>query len=227
MSGTSLDGVDAVLLKIRGEDPSLIEWEMVGFRSEPYSEDRRAQIRGAIESGGAQALSLVHAELGRSFSRTFRSLLDACDTDAAAVVALGSHGQTVWHEPPTPGNAGVTLQLGDAAILSEDLGCDVIADFRSRDMAAGVKALPSCPGRTGFSCDDPGSGGRFRTSAGWRTSRFFPLMAIPRECWDSTLVLGWRSSIGQPNSLPTGPNRGIVTGGARRVELRFRNSSRT
>ena len=145
ISGTSLDGVDAILLDIRGDDPSSVEWDVRGFLSEPYDAGEQAFIRHAIESGGAGDLARVHARLGSSFSRAFRNLLTQQGTDPGSVAALGSHGQTVWHEPPTEIHRGVSLQLGDPAILAEDLGCPVVSDFRSRDMAAGGHGAPLVP----------------------------------------------------------------------------------
>ncbi len=145
MSGTSLDGVDAILMDIRGGDPAAIEWEVLGFLSEPYTGEERGRIRAAIDSGGARELAAIHRELSKCFSLVIRRLADRLNLDLESVTAVGSHGQTVWHEPPAPGRPGVTLQLGDAAALAEDLGCVVVADFRSRDVAAGGHGAPLVP----------------------------------------------------------------------------------
>ena len=145
MSGTSLDGVDAVLMEIEGQNPASIRWRVLGFGSEPYSADERSRIRAAIASGSAEELALIHAELGRCFVRSTRSLLRDTGTAPESLIAIGSHGQTMWHEPPTDRERGVTLQLGDAATLAEEIGCPVVADFRSRDMAAGGHGAPLVP----------------------------------------------------------------------------------
>jgi anhydro-N-acetylmuramic acid kinase len=82
----------------------------------------------------------------------------AAGVEPAAVAAIGSHGQTVWHRPPAEGERGATLQLGDPATLAERTGCAVVSDFRTRDLAAGGHGAPlvawmdrvllSAPGRT-------------------------------------------------------------------------------
>ncbi len=174
ISGTSLDGVDAILLEVRGRDPSSVEWEVLGFLSEPYSVDERFRIRAAIQSGGARELALIHAELGRSFSRAFRALLNQSDTNPLEMTAVGLLGQTFWHEPPTPGHAGVSLQLGDAAVLAEDLGCDVVSDFRSRDIAVGGHGAPLVPWSDWVLLRRPGIGRALQNLGGMGNVTFLP-----------------------------------------------------
>lgn len=145
MSGTSLDGVDVALLEVRGSDPARLDWSLAGFLSREYAPEERDRIRLAIDSGGARELALLNRDLARLFVRTFRALLEEVAAEDDAIVAVGSHGQTVWHEPPSAGRPGVTLQLGDAATLAEELGCPVVGDFRSRDVAAGGHGAPLVP----------------------------------------------------------------------------------
>ena len=179
ISGTSLDGVDAILLEVRGGDPASLEWEVLGFLSEPYSADERVRIRAAIESGGARELALIHAELGRSFSRVFRALLSQSGIDPSGLTAVGSHGQTFWHEPPTAGHPGVSLQLGDAAVLAEDLGCNVVSDFRSRDMAAGGHGAPLVPWSDWVLLRRPGIGRALQNLGGMGNVTFLPADGDP------------------------------------------------
>ena len=145
MSGTSLDGVDAVLLSLRGSDPAGIEWEVAGFLSRPYDPGVRRRLRAAIDSGRARELAWCHSEIARAASSTLRALLREASVEGKALAAAGFHGQTIWHEPPGPAGRGVTLQLGDAAALAEALGCPVVADFRCADMAAGGQGAPLVP----------------------------------------------------------------------------------
>ena len=145
LSGTSLDGVDALLLSVTGTNPRTISWEVVGFLTDPYPPGERERIAHAIRSGGAQEFARLRSELALRFAAAFRRLLDETGTDSTAVAAVGSHGQTVWHEPPEGGRRGVTFQLDDPATLAEAVGCPVVSDFRSRDMAAGGHGAPLVP----------------------------------------------------------------------------------
>ena len=83
------------------------------------------------------ALGETHIALGEVFAHTSLSLLKLADIAAEEVVAIGSHGQTIWHEPN--GDKPFTLQIGDANTLAELTGITTVSDFRSRDMAAGVR----------------------------------------------------------------------------------------
>jgi len=136
MSGTSLDGVDAALVEIGGPDSVSLR----AFCSIPYSDEQRAAIREAIQSGTARDLALLHVGLGHRFADAALTLLDGAGVAADEVGVVASHGQTVWHEP---GRA--TLQLGDPATIAERVGVRVVSDFRSRDVAAGGQGAPLVP----------------------------------------------------------------------------------
>jgi anhydro-N-acetylmuramic acid kinase len=144
MSGTSLDGIDAAIVRFEGT-PDDLRWTLEAFHSTPYSAEQRRSIHDAIVAGGAAGLCVLHARLGEWLAD---AALDACEragrrTDE--VDLIGSHGQTVWHEPPRAGERGATLQLGCAATIAERTGIDVISDFRSRDVAAGGHGAPLVP----------------------------------------------------------------------------------
>jgi anhydro-N-acetylmuramic acid kinase len=166
MSGTSLDGVDVCLLDVEGHDPAEVHWTLRAFRSHPYSAGDRALLRRAIEEGSAPLLCRVHGLLAEGMARVVLELLEGAGVAPGEVAAIGSHGQTVWHEPPRrgaesggesqegdgpsdllwgPPERGFTLQLGDPATLAERTGIDVVHDFRSRDVAAGGHGAPLVP----------------------------------------------------------------------------------
>lgn len=138
MSGTSLDGVSAALVRLRDE-PSL-EATLVAFHQAPYTPAERGAIIDAIARGGAKELALLHVALGEWFAGATLQLLAAAKVSPRDLSFIASHGQTVWHEP---GRA--TLQLGDAAVLAERLGVRVVSDFRARDVAAGGQGAPLVP----------------------------------------------------------------------------------
>ncbi|MCY3704051.1 MAG: anhydro-N-acetylmuramic acid kinase [Gammaproteobacteria bacterium] len=145
MSGTSLDGVDAALLEVGGTTPGTFSWRLLGFHSESYRPEERDSIRRAIEGGGPADLARLHAALGERFARCALTGCARAGVDPGSVAAIGSHGQTVWHDPPSGDARGATLQLGDPATIAEITGIPVVSDFRTRDVAAGGHGAPLVP----------------------------------------------------------------------------------
>jgi anhydro-N-acetylmuramic acid kinase len=136
MSGTSLDGVSAALVRI--ESASTIQ--LVRFRTDPYDTKERDAIRRAIHGGTARDLAVINVMLGERLAAAALGLLAETQTRPTDVSFVASHGQTIWHEP---GRA--TLQLGDPAVIAERVGVRVVSDFRSRDVAAGGQGAPLVP----------------------------------------------------------------------------------
>ena len=149
MSGTSLDGIDAALVELPAHPPSDpadgFPWRLEAFLSVPYPPGRRAEIHDAIVKGSAAALCTLHADLGEWLAEAVLALCDDGGCDPAAVDLIGSHGQTIWHQPPTAERRGATLQLGCPATIAERTGIPVVSDFRSRDIAAGGHGAPLVP----------------------------------------------------------------------------------
>jgi anhydro-N-acetylmuramic acid kinase len=137
MAGTSLDGVDAALVRFTGDRPDA---SLVAFRTIPYEPTFRDRLARLIERGTVRDAALLHVELGRAFAAAARAVLDAAGTRPRELAFVASHGQTVWHEPGT-----ATLQLGDPAVIAETLRVTVVSDFRSRDVAAGGQGAPLVP----------------------------------------------------------------------------------
>ncbi len=142
MSGTSLDGVDGVLAEV---SPS--KCTIAGHVSRPLATDLRAQLLALNASGpgelhraalAANALALCYAEV-------VHELLAHTGVPARQVRAIGAHGQTVRHQPQAHDGIGYTLQLNQPALLAERTGIAVVADFRSRDVAAGGQGAPLVP----------------------------------------------------------------------------------
>lgn len=144
MSGTSLDGVDAALVEFSG-DVDALGWELRGMASCPYDADQRQRIHDAITDGSAHTLCVLNAELGEWFAEAVLRVCREAGIPPGDVRVIGSHGQTVWHEPPRAGGRGATLQLGCAATIAERTGIAVVHDFRARDMAAGGQGAPLVP----------------------------------------------------------------------------------
>ncbi len=143
MSGTSLDGVDAVLADFdtaarpnvlahgSAELPAALKSELLALNSAGHNELHRAAL-------SANALVRVYAQL-------VDHVLQQAAIAPSAVRAMGAHGQTVRHRPQEFDGTGYTLQLNNPALLAELTGIDVVADFRSRDVAAGGQGAPLVP----------------------------------------------------------------------------------
>jgi anhydro-N-acetylmuramic acid kinase len=140
MSGTSLDGVTVALVRFEEPSPDDIRATLVAHRTHPYDAERQARLAAAVQGGGPRDLALLHADLGAWFADAIEELIRTSDTDPRDVAFIASHGQTVWHEPRR-----ATLQLGNHAAIAERLGVPGIADFRSRDVAAGGEGAPLVP----------------------------------------------------------------------------------
>jgi len=142
MSGTSLDGIDVALVAFEGEEERPEAFEVAAFRTLPYDRGQRDRIRAAIETGTAKAICELDFELGRRMGEAVADTLRAAGIAPGDVRAIGSHGQTVWHEPPSASRPGSTLQLGRAAAIAEATAIAVVSDLRARDVAAGGQGAP-------------------------------------------------------------------------------------
>lgn len=135
MSGTSLDGVDAVLADFGGPRIRVLASSHVAFDA-----PLRAELL-ALNAPGENELERA-ALAGNALARHYARAVAALDARAHGTVrAVGCHGQTVRHRP----GKGYTLQIGNAALLAELSGLAVVADFRSRDLAAGGQGAPLAP----------------------------------------------------------------------------------
>lgn len=151
MSGTSLDGVDGILAEF-GNDGALRQTLAAAYV--PFPEDLRAELM-ALQSSGIDEIhreAIAANTLVTYYAECVRDLLQQTQTDATRVNAIGVHGQTIRHRP----EAGYTRQINNPALLAELTGIDVIADLRSRDIAAGGQGAPLVPAfhRALFSSSD-------------------------------------------------------------------------
>jgi anhydro-N-acetylmuramic acid kinase len=139
MSGTSLDGVDAVLADDQDHD--------LAFCHLPFPPALRQEFLALNRSGPDELhrAALAANGLSRLYAQAVDVLLGQAGLPPQAVRVLGAHGQTVRHRPDGPGDTGYTLQLLNGALLAELTGIDVVCDFRSRDIAAGGQGAPLVP----------------------------------------------------------------------------------
>jgi anhydro-N-acetylmuramic acid kinase len=144
MSGTSLDGVDGVLAQL-GEATTRPEVLASAHISMPQA---LRQEFLALNSAGQDELhraALAANALAGLYADVVRQLLNRSGTKPAQVQAIGAHGQTVRHQPQAIDGVGYTVQLNQVALLAEYCGITVVADFRSRDLAAGGQGAPLVP----------------------------------------------------------------------------------
>ena len=142
MSGTSLDGVDGVLV-----DFSDGRMHVLAFESQPFTTEAKAELL-ALNTPGNNELhraALSANALAVLYSDVVVQLMVSAGTRAQQVRAIGAHGQTVRHRPGAFDGIGYTLQLNNPALLAELTGITVVADFRSRDVAAGGQGAPLVP----------------------------------------------------------------------------------
>ncbi len=142
MSGTSLDGVDGVLA-----DCSATGTRVLHHAYRPFPAELAVELL-ALNSPGDNELhrgALAANALSRAYAQVVDDLLRATALSAADIMAIGAHGQTVRHRPGAFDSTGYTLQLNNPALLAELSGITVVADFRSRDVAAGGQGAPLVP----------------------------------------------------------------------------------
>ena len=128
MSGTSLDGMDAALVRFA----SPTDASLVAFTTRPFSAAERDRLAAALVGGAPRDYAHLHALVADWAIEAVEALLDVAHVPASALDGIGFPGQTLWHEPPA-----VTWQLGDPARVAERFGVRVVSDFRARDLAAG------------------------------------------------------------------------------------------
>ncbi|MEM6326800.1 MAG: anhydro-N-acetylmuramic acid kinase [Bacteroidota bacterium] len=150
MSGTSLDGVDAAIVRLSGSGRD-VQIETLGFASEPYDADLRERLAAQVEASTSdvRGLAVLHAALAERFAEVTRAALDTAGLTPADLDLVGSHGQTVQHVPEAETVGGyairATLQIGDPTRLAARLGAPVVADVRSADVALGGQGAPLAP----------------------------------------------------------------------------------
>jgi len=145
MSGTSLDGIDAVLAEFEGTSPSELQWRVLGFVTQPYTLEQRNMVHRAILQGSAESMARVHAQLGEWFAEAALAVCEQAGVAPAGVDLIGSHGQTIWHIPRAGEPRAMGLQLGCPSTIAERTGIPVVSDFRTRDQAAGGEGAPLVP----------------------------------------------------------------------------------
>ena len=143
MSGTSLDGISAAVARFKSRDDApagKLDVDLLAFTSTSYSVARRERLAAALTRGTPEEYCRLNFDLGTWLAEAAIGVIAEAGVARADIMAIASHGQTIWHEP---GHS--TWQLGEAAVIAERLGIDVVSDFRVRDVAAGGQGAPLVP----------------------------------------------------------------------------------
>lgn len=146
MSGTSLDGIDAVLCDICGSG-NTTRIKQLEFTTLPLSSEIKEKIKRCCNNQAtvAQVCSL-NFELGELFAEAVQSVCKQYGVKTTQLGFIASHGQTIYHIPrKTSDYAASTLQIGESAVIAQRCGCPCIANFRVKDMAAGGEGAPLVP----------------------------------------------------------------------------------
>lgn len=142
MSGTSMDAVDCVLIDL-SEPINVIDFINVDIPAK-----LKQDILDLCQSGGdsqIKKLGETDVELGKLFARAVISILEKNQINPSQIQAIGSHGQTIRHQPPGQYEHAFTIQIADPNIISALTGITTIADFRRKDMALGGQGAPLLP----------------------------------------------------------------------------------
>ncbi len=140
LSGTSVDGIDAALVSIKGNKIKLI-----CSHEQTFSESLKMDLQSIIQSQSVSLLQLSNtdAKLANEFSTAVEQLISKSKIDRSQIVAIGSHGQTIFHQPN--GENRNTWQIGSPHIIAANTRIKVVSSFRNLDMAYGGQGAPLAP----------------------------------------------------------------------------------
>jgi anhydro-N-acetylmuramic acid kinase len=140
MSGTSMDGIDAALVDFTSRQPNIL-----ATHNQRYSAALQQQLENALRLAAPlnTNLTTIDAAVGDIFSVATNELLSKAGIEPEQVTAIGSHGQTIRHQPDAP--KPYSLQIGNPNLIARNTGIDVITDFRRADIEAGGQGAPLVP----------------------------------------------------------------------------------
>lgn len=142
MSGSSCDGIDAALVRIKGTGPEIVI-KQLAYKNFSYPDALRTRLLD--EHMSIREVCLLNFEMGERFADAALTMMGVAEEKQIIIDFIASHGQTVMHVPPRANDKAGTLQIGESAIIAERTQLPVISDFRQRDMAAGGQGAPLVP----------------------------------------------------------------------------------
>lgn len=145
MSGTSVDGISAAVVRFTPRE-ARVDAELLAFQTVAYAAEQRDRLLHAMVDGTAQEYCRLSFDLGGWFADAAVAAIAESGVARDEIRAIGTHGHTIWHEVPRSDEPPhSTWQLGEAAVIAERTGVDVVSDFRVRDVAARGQGAPLVP----------------------------------------------------------------------------------
>lgn len=150
MSGTSLDGIDAAVVRIQGAGVDS-RADMIAFHCKEYDEELRERLKRLCTRGGTstEEICIMNAYLGEMLAQAACEAASKAGISMEGVDFISSHGQTIWHQPIVDKTdrcaVPSTLQIGDISIIAKHTGVPAIGDYRPADMAVGGQGAPLTP----------------------------------------------------------------------------------
>ena len=199
MSGTSVDGIDAVVADFSAARPALL-----AAGTTAYTPQLRAQILATLDNPSRvslQSLGQLDAALGDAFAQAALAIATEAGLPPAQICAIGSHGQTLFHAPSA--NPPFSMQVGDASRIAAKTGITTVADFRRRDIAEGGQGAPLVPAFHRALFSEPSLSRAILNIGGISNLTLLPAAAGPVSGFDTgpgnLLLDAW---IGKHRSLP-------------------------
>jgi anhydro-N-acetylmuramic acid kinase len=177
-SGSSLNGVDAALVRIEGAGATLVP-NLEHFLHDPYGRDVRELLMRGATALGPRYMGVAHRVLGEAFAAAARKLVEHAKKTWRDILAAGVAGHTAWHD--TEGRYPSTLSLGMPAVVAERTGLTMVSDFRSRDLLAGGQGFPLTCATDARLFSDPAERRALIHLGGVATVLWIPPAASPRD----------------------------------------------
>jgi len=203
MSGTSLDGISAAAVRFADRDGRL-HADLIAFRGMPYPAEHRKRLLAAMTGGTAAEYSRLAFDLGSWLADAAVAVIADAGVSRAEIRAIGSHGQTLWHEAPHS-----TWQLGESAVIAERTGIDVVSDFRVADVAAGGQGAPLVPIADALLWSDAKRWRALQNIGGIGNVTVVPPISLPRA---------ERGLLEAVRAFDTGPGVAVIDGVTRLLE---------
>lgn len=147
MSGTSLDGIDAALIRVNNSKLNT-ELEMIDFITHPFPKDVKEEIIQSlsVDTSNVQLICSLNFKLGKLFADATKEVCKKARFPLEKLDLIGSHGQTIYHQPLQEHNlVPSTLQIGEPSVIAYETNTTVISNFRTMDIAAGGQGAPLVP----------------------------------------------------------------------------------